>query len=184
MSKQANGKNEYRLGEVAGLSLSAEPPALVGSAALFVILGGIAIGIPHMPLGEAAVVSLLAVTLHWVSVVMHQLGHAFAARQTGYPMRGIRLGYLGLLSTSVYPLDEPPLPAGVHVRRALGGPAASLVFSIVAVATLLALLNVSTALGWLGVFFLFDNLVVLGVGSFLPLGFTDGSTLLRLRGKD
>ncbi len=178
------GANEYRLGQVAGVSLSAEPPALVGSILLLFILGGIAIAILHLPLAEAAVASLLAVILHWVSMVVHQMGHAWAARRTGYPMRGIRLGYLGLLSTSLYPPDEPRLPARVHIRRALGGPTGSLVFSLIAAAALLVLRNMSTALEWVGVFFLFDNLVVMTLGSFLPLGFTDGSTLLQWWGKD
>jgi hypothetical protein len=184
MSKQATGANEYRLGQVAGLSLSAEPLALVGSILLLLILGGIAMGILHLPPGEAVVASLLAVILHWVSVVAHQMGHAWAAHCTGYPMIGIRLGYWGLLTTSLYPTDEPPLLARVHIRRALGGPTGSLVFSVIAVAALLALRNMSTTLGWVGAFFLFDNLVVLTLGSFLPLGFTDGSTLLQWREKD
>lgn len=184
MSKQTTDVNEYRLGGVAGVGLSAGRPALVGSILLFLILGGIAVGIFHLPLAEATAASLLTVILHWVSVVVHQLGHAWAARQTGYPMRGMRLGYLGLLSTSLYPTDEPPLHAKVHIRRALGGPTGSLVFSVIAAAALLVLRNMSTALGWVGAFFLFDNLVVLTLGSLLPLGFTDGSTLLQWRGKD
>jgi hypothetical protein len=178
------GANEYRLGQVAGVGLSVELPGLLGSILLLLILGGIAIGILHMPLAEAAIASLLAVILHWVSVVAHQMGHAWAARRTGYPMRGMRLGYLGLLSTSLYPPDEPRLPARVHIRRALGGPTGSLVFSVIAAAALLVLRNMSTALEWVGVFFLFDNLVVMTLGSFLPLGFTDGSTLLQWWGKD
>lgn len=184
MSSQANDANENRPGGVFGLSLSVEPLALVGSAILFVIIAGIAIGIVQMSPGEGAAASLLAVILHWVSVVVHQLGHAYAARQTGHPMSGIRLGNLGLLSSSLYPLDEPPMRAGIHIRRALGGPVGSLAFSVVAAVAFLALRRVSIQLGAVGAFFLFDNLFVLGLGSLLPLGFTDGSTLLQWRGRE
>ncbi|MBW7885798.1 MAG: hypothetical protein H3C34_24840, partial [Caldilineaceae bacterium] len=36
---------------------------------------------------------------------------------------------------------------------------------------------------WLLVFLAVDNLVVLGLGAFLPLGFTDGSTILNWWGR-
>ena len=59
-----------------------------------------------------------------------QLGHARAAEQVGYPMEGVHLW--GVLGTSVYPTDEPELPAEVHVERALGGPKASAVLAVAA----------------------------------------------------
>jgi hypothetical protein len=36
---------------------------------------------------------------------------------------------------------------------------------------------------WVALFFFLDNLLVLTLGAFVPLGFTDGSTLLRWWGK-
>ncbi len=175
--------NEYKLGKVAGLSLSIEPLAIIGSILLLVLLSGVAIGVLKLPVGEAIGASLLALILHWVSAIAHHLGHAWAARRTGYPMMGIRLGTLGLLGTSLYPPDEQALPATIHIRRALGGPIASLLFSLVAAIAALALRIVGGALGWVGVFFFLDNLVVLTLGALLPLGFTDGSTLLQWWGR-
>src|SRR5512138_2110065 len=112
---------EYKLGRLAGLHLSVLPMAFVGSMLLFVLLSGISIGILHLPFGEAILGSLLAVILHWTSTLAHHLGHAWAARRTGYPMSGIRFGTLGVLATSLYPPEEPRLPANIHIQRALGG---------------------------------------------------------------
>ena len=175
--------NEYKLGRVAGLDLTAMPLAIVGSIILLMLLSGIAIAVLHMSVGEAIVGGLIAVVLHWVSATAHQLGHAWAARRTGYPMTGIRLGTLGLLGTCLYPPNEPALPAAIHIRRALGGPAGSMLFSLVAAVAALIVRNVSSVFWWVGVFFFLDNLFVFTLGAFLPLGFTDGSTLLHWRGK-
>ena len=175
--------NEYKLGKVAGLTLSIEPLAIIGSILLLVLLGGVAVGVLNLPIGEAIGASLLALILHWVSAIAHHFGHAWAARRTGYPMMGIRLGTLGLLGTSVYPLDERALPATIHIRRALGGPVGSLLFSLVAAVAALVLRAAGGVLWWVGVFFFLDNLVVLTLGALLPLGFTDGSTLLKWWGR-
>ena len=174
---------EYRLGTVADLLLSAQPLALVGSILLLVFLSGIAIGVLHATLMEALAGSLLAVLLHWICSLAHHLGHAWAARRTGHPMRGIRLGMWGVLATSIYPPDEPSLPAKIHIQRAFGGPLGSFLFSIVALVLALVFRRVNETLGWAGTFFFLDNLLVFTLGPFLPLGFTDGSTLLQWWGK-
>ncbi len=176
-------RTSLRLGTLASLSLSASPSALLGSIVLWLALTGIAIGLLHFTTGEAIVAALAAVALHWFSETIHQLGHARAARRAGYPMVGIR--YWGLLSMSIYPPDEPALPADVHIQRALGGPLMSSNV-VIAAAIILLLLRLSRATGalwWLGIFFLFDNLLVMTLGALLPLGFTDGSTLLHWRNK-
>ena len=173
--------HEYKLGSLAGLRLTATPLALVGSLLLLLALSGIEIGVLNLPVGEALFGSLLAVLLHWASVIAYHLGHARAARRTGYPMSGIRLGTLGVLGTSVYPADEPTLPAKIHVQRALGGPLGSLLFTMVALGTAIVFRAVDEALSWAGIFFFLDNLLVFTLGVFLPLGFTDGSTLLQWR---
>jgi hypothetical protein len=171
--------NEFKIGKVAGLILTVMPLAMVGSILLLLLLSGIEIGILHSTVGAAIAGSLLAVLLHWVSALAHHLGHAWAARQMGYPMIGIRFGTLGVLATSVYPPDEPALPAKIHIQRALGGPLGSLLFSIVALVITLVFWIINDALGWVGTFFFLDNLLVFTLGVFVPLGFTDGSILLQ-----
>jgi hypothetical protein len=174
---------EYHLGQFAGLTLSAGPFALAGSILLLALLSAIAVSVLHLSFGEAILGSLLAVLLHWVSVIAHHFGHAWAARRTGYPMTGIRFGMWGLLGSSVYPQDEQALPANIHIQRALGGPVGSLLLSIFALAAALVLRTVHASLGWLGILFFLDNLLVFTLGVFVPLGFTDGSTLLQWWGK-
>jgi hypothetical protein len=170
----------YELGRLASLRLTAGPSAIVGSALLWVALGTIGLWL-GAPVGAAIGGGLLAVLLHWGSDIVHQLGHARAARATGHPMIGIRLWWL--LTASVYPRDEGPLPAAVHIRRALGGPIASLLLTLLAGAVALALRSAGGVPLWLALFVFLDNLLVLTLGALLPLGFTDGSTLLRWWGK-
>jgi hypothetical protein len=119
--------------------------------------------------------------LHWASDIVHQLGHARAARKAGHPMIGIQLWWV--LSASIYPRDEGSLPASVHIRRALGGPVASLLLTVIAALIALALRPLGGVSWWVALFFFLDNLLVLTLGAFVPLGFTDGSTLLYWWGK-
>lgn len=174
---------EYQLGSLRGIRLSVTPPAALGSILLLAVLITVAVGGLGLPVGAAIGGGLLAVILHWGSEIVHQLGHAWAARRVGHAMIGIRLGTFWLLSTSVYPPDEPPLPGAIHIRRALGGPLASLLLSAVAAIVVSVLRPLGDMLWWVGVFFLLENLLVFTLGSFLPLGFNDGSTLLRWWGK-
>ena len=169
------------LGRVASLRLTAAPSAIVGSVILWMALGGIVVlGLGLSPVAAVAG-GLVAVALHWASDIFHQLGHARAARATGHPMIGIRLWWV--LSASIYPSDEGSLPASVHIRRALGGPIASLLLTVIAAVIALALRPLGAVYWWVALFFFLDNLLVLTLGAFVPLGFTDGSTLLRWWGK-
>ena len=167
----------YDLGRVASLRLTAAPSAIVGSLLLWVLLSGIAALGLGLPPATAVAGGLVAVLLHWGSDIVHQLGHARAARATGHPMIGIRLWWV--LSASIYPPEEGLLPASVHIRRALGGPVASLLLTIIAAAIALALRPLGGVYWWVALFFFLDNLLVLTLGALVPLGFTDGSTLLR-----
>ena len=168
-----------RLGRLAGLPVTAGTSAVAGSLVLWVLAAAVAFFVLKTTLGIAVLAGLLVVLLHWITVSVHLLGHATAARRTGYPANGIRLW--GLLSAMHYPADEPPLPAAVHARRALGGPLASASFSLVAAVLVVVSLPIAGTAWWLLVFLLLDNLLVGTVGALLPLSFADGSTLLRLR---
>lgn len=167
---------EIKLGRWAGLQLSALPSALISAIGLWTLLTMLAAVIIPLPIGTAIFGSLIAVGLHYAAELLHQLGHAYAARRTGYPMTGIRFWFV--LGASIYPADEPPLPGRIHIRRALGGPIVSVSLGVIA-AVIVPLLSGLAA--WLVAFFAFDNLIVMGAGAFLPLGFTDGSTILTWR---
>ena len=115
--------------------------------------------------------------LHWVALFAHHFGHALAARGTGYPMVGIRLW--GWLATSLYSQDEPTLPPTIHIRRALGGPVASFAFFFVASLIAWTLRSQGNEGWFLADFVALDSLLIFGIGSLIPLGFNDGSTLIR-----
>jgi hypothetical protein len=154
---------------------------LIGSIALYVIVVGLMIAVFNIPIGSALLGGVVVVILHWLSELVHQLGHAWAARRTGYPMIGIRFGTYGVLGTSLYPLDEPELSAKTHLRRAIGGPIFSALLSAIAFLIILLTIRGVDAL-WafiLGFFFL-ENFFVMTLQVFIPVGFNDGATVWRL----
>jgi hypothetical protein len=165
------------LGNLGGLKLLARPSALPALLLLWAGLSLLGLWLIQLPLAGALVGGLAAALLHNVSELWHQLGHAAAARSTGHPMSGVL--FWGFLATSLYPNDEGRLPAGVHVRRALGGPLASLLLALLAGLIALALRPWQSVVDWLAVFLALDNFLVFTLGALAPLGFTDGSTLLH-----
>ncbi len=173
--------NNIKLGQVAGLRLIAKPSVIISFILLWIILSVAAIALFETPIGEAIVGGLIAAVLHYGSEIVHNLGHAWAARRTGYPMTGILL--FGVFGMSLYPRDEPELPADVHIRRAVGGPVASLLLTLAAAVIALAL-RPSGGTPWLvAAFFCLENLLLFTLMALLPLGITDGSTLLKWWGK-
>jgi hypothetical protein len=170
---------ERKLGTLAGLQLTAIPAALIGSIALYVIVVVLMV-IFNIPIGSALLGGVIVVILRWFSDLVHQLGHAWAARRTGYPMLGVRFGTLGVFSTSIYPPDEPALPAKIHIRRAVGGPIFSAWLSAMAFLVLLMTIRGADAM-WAFVlwFFFLDNFFVMTLQVFIPLGFNDGATVWR-----
>jgi hypothetical protein len=168
----------YRLGTVGGVKITARPSAIIASIALWAVATEVATAFFGASLAAGILQGLIVTLIHWLSDMLHQAGHAIAARLTGYPMSGLRLWFL--LSSGLYPLDEPELPARTHVRRALGGPIMSLIVTVIAgvIASLLG--TAGSPYTWIVVFAFLDNFLIFTLGAFLPLGFTDGSTLLRL----
>src|SRR5262249_17011878 len=108
------------LGTFFGLTISFRPLFFVSSLLLWLILTGLGLTVLKLNPFITWWGALVAVILHWLSEFLHHIGHALAARRTGFPMSGVRFGFL--IGASVYPPTEPELPASVHIRRALGGP--------------------------------------------------------------
>ncbi len=111
---------------------------------------------------------------------LHQMGHALVARLVGFPMVGME--FFSILSRSEYPADEPPLPASVHIRRALGGFWVNLLLGALLLPATFA--AGSGPLAWALGFTAFFNFVVLGLGALLPIDIpgvltNDGGTLWR-----
>jgi hypothetical protein len=166
----------FTLGKIAGLKVTVRGSVLLAAVILWAALAAIGIWLIKLPILGAVLGGFLAALIHFLSEFLHQLGHAIAARMTGYPMSGVL--FWGPLSTSIYPPKERKLPGPIHIRRALGGPTASFVFTLVAGVLTLALSQTGGTVWWVMFFTFLDNLLVFTLGPFLPLGFTDGSTLI------
>ena len=164
------------LGRIFGLPIEILPLAFLGSFILWIGFTAIAFLGIKLPFVESLVLGLIATLLHWTFELIHGFGHAYAAKRTGYPMTGIALGTLAFFALTRYPTDEPELPPSIHIRRALGGPIINGLLSIV---FFLALPLWPGDLFWIGIFALFENLFVYTLQVFVPLGFNDGSTILR-----
>lgn len=105
-----------------------------------------------------------------VSILTHQLGTIAAARMVGAPMQGVV--FTSTLAYNTYP-DEPPLPARVHMTRALAGPAGNLAVGLAAL-TLRRAFPRSRALSYLATV----NLVFTAA-AMAPLPTMDGGAALR-----
>ncbi|MDQ6692999.1 MAG: hypothetical protein M3014_01055 [Chloroflexota bacterium] len=175
------GMQRLRPVRLADLTISAAPSSVAGSLLGWALLSAVCLFALKRSVPTSLMLGLAGILLHWAADLLHQFGHSYAARRTGHPMVGIHLWWL--LSSSVYPPDEPTLLRQVHVRRALCGPTLSLLVTMVAAVPPLFLAAGSSA-WWLAVFFWADNLLVFALGALLPLGFTDGSTLLGLYRKE
>ncbi|WP_420642975.1 hypothetical protein [Candidatus Leptofilum sp.] len=169
-------KKRWQIGKIIGVEVWFRLNSLLLSGLLWLIFSVTAVIWLNFSLGQAVIVGGTAVLLHWLSDLGHHLGHALAARRTGYPMQKIISWYV--LMTSVYPKDEPPVHATIHIQRALGGPIASLLLAIIAGILLLVIPAKRTVASALASFAFWENFLVLFLGAFVPLGFTDGSTLL------
>jgi Zn-dependent protease len=167
-------------GRVMGMEIALAPGFYVATVVLLGLFLVIGIAIFHRSPRNALVGAVLLVLLHWVSETWHNFGHFTAARRTGFPMQGVRLGTaLLVFGTSIYPEDEQELPAAVHIRRALGGPIGSAILALLAALALGLLVAAGSSLLWVGVVFTLENLLVFVVANFLPFGFNDGSTMLH-----
>jgi hypothetical protein len=145
----------------------------LANVALFTLIGRVVF---RRPLGRAVAGGMLLALGHWWLEIWHNLSHDQAARMTGHPMRGTRLGAYGVLGTSLYPDDEGELPPRVHITRALGGPIGSAAMSVAT--GLAALVLAPFSFGWVALVLFLDNLLVFTLGAWVPLGFNDVSTVL------
>jgi hypothetical protein len=171
----------FHLGSWGGFKFIAKPSALLGFIGVWLLFSLLGRKIFKLSPQQALVGGLLATAVHGFSELWHNAGHAQAARTTGHPMSGVC--FVGPLASSLYPPDEPTLPPEIHIRRALGGPIASALLALVTGVLALVAHKVGGIPFMIASLTFLDNLLVLTLGAFLPLGFTDGGTLLRYRGQ-
>lgn len=75
---------------------------------------------------EAYVVAVVAALLFWLSLILHELGHAFAARREGIEVHGIDLWLFGGLAK----LSRDSRTPGEEFRVAAAGPAVTLLIVV------------------------------------------------------
>jgi hypothetical protein len=179
---------QWRIGPLAGLVWQVQSTVIEGSLILWlalVLIARFAIGLDTV---QALAGGFLGMALFWLSDLVHNYGHAAAASAAGHPMSGIR--FFWLLGTNVYPEGEPPLPASVHLRRALGGPIANGVLAIFLGLVLWFARDLRYSLQnwlfWVLVWGLLINALFYTAQVLLPMRFNDGQAVwnaLRRKGQ-
>ena len=165
-----------------GLTFAGTRAAFYWHLGLGLLCAALAYGLLRLDPGYMLAGALSAVVF-FVSEVLHQLGHAAVARLVGHPMAGVH--FFSLFGASIYPADEPPLPRRVHVLRALGGFWVNVVIGLALLPLALRAWPQGGVGAWVLAFAVVANLLVLGLGAFLPItvpggtGGTDGAALLR-----
>lgn len=170
----------YKLGTFLGLQWTFHTSAIIGSLVLWLVYGLIA----YFFLGDvrqAFWAGLVCADIHWLSDILHQSGHALAAKSTGYPQK--RWIIQSILLATIYPKNEPELPKSVHYRRALGGVPVSFLIALIA----FLIQPESEFWQYIAHFTFWLNGLVFGLGALMPanhlmnIGFDlDGDSLLRI----
>jgi Zn-dependent protease/CBS domain-containing protein len=164
-----------RVGRLAGIEIWLHWTWLLAAVFIAASLAGSVFPSELGGLSGAAYLAMGLVTalLFFVSVLLHELGHALQARREGIPTRGITLWMLGGAARSGGPFRS----AGEEARVALAGPAVSAVLgaALVGAGQIGGLpAAIGTVLEWLG----WTNLLLLAFNMIpaLPL---DGGRVLR-----
>ena len=112
--------------KIAGLEIKVEKNVFYAFGVMVIIfaiiigiLGFISDDIQEMSLFGVLFVAVMSVSFHYLAQLIHLIGHAIAAWSTGYPKSGF--WFLYIFAMSLYPRDEPILPARIHIQRSLGG---------------------------------------------------------------
>src|SRR5262245_52572352 len=90
----SNNRDVFILGSLLGVQLRAHRSVLFSVLGVWILNSAIAARVLRLPVRSAATVGLAATAVHWLSTLTHQSGHAFAAYQTGYPMKGTTLWWV------------------------------------------------------------------------------------------
>ena len=167
--------SSIRLGRIAGIEIGVNWSLIVVFA---LIVWSLATGVfpsQNEGLSDATylAMAIVAALLFFLSVLLHELGHALQAQREGMEIDGITLWLFGGVARfkGMFP------SAGAELRIAVAGPAVSLAlgFLFVALALVMSLPEaVDGVLAWLGI----TNLILL-VFNLLPALPLDGGRVLR-----
>jgi Zn-dependent protease/CBS domain-containing protein len=165
----------FQLGRIAGIRIGVNWSWLIVFA---LIVWSLAAAVfpsqnPGFSDGEYVVMAVAAAILFFVSLLLHELGHALQARREGIEIEGINLWLFG----GVAQFKGSFASAGAEFRIAIAGPLVSLALGalFVLVAALAGLPNaIDGVIAWLG----YTNLILLAF-NLLPALPLDGGRVLR-----
>jgi hypothetical protein len=172
----------FHLFDLFGIAVRITPVGVGAFLLAAAALAWLATSQSGLSFSEGWLAGLFGALLMFAGEWLHQLGHALAARLTGHRMLGME--FFSVFARSLYPTNEPPLPADVHIRRALGGFWVSLLLGMALVPATLAAGR--GPLAWALGFAAFYNFVVLGLGALIPpisiagVFENDGGTIWRV----
>jgi Zn-dependent protease/CBS domain-containing protein len=167
--------SSFTLGRIAGIRISIHWSWLVVFALIVWSLASTVFPAQNEGLSDAAYLAMavVAAVLFFLSLLLHELGHALRARREGMEIDGITLWLFGGVAAfrGMFP------SAGAEFRIAIAGPLVTLALGVafVALAVFLSLADaVDGVLAWLG----YVNVMLL-VFNLLPALPLDGGRVLR-----
>ena len=116
------GEGSIQLARVAGIRIGASPSWFI---VLFLAIWWLSDSFREAlggTQGEAYTVAVLAALLFFASIILHELGHAFAARASGIQVQGIDLWFFG----GIAKLSRDSQSPGEEFKVAAAGPAVTL----------------------------------------------------------
>jgi Zn-dependent protease len=174
-ARQADLAAGFSIGRIAGIDIRLHWSWPVAATLIALSLAGGVFPdeVPGLSGGAYLAMGVATALLFFLSVLVHELGHALEARREGLPTRAITLWMLGGVAQSGAPFPR----AGVEARVALAGPAvsAALGAALVGVGRMTGLpVGLAAVLEWLG----WTNLLLLAF-NMLPAFPLDGGRVLR-----
>ena len=165
----------FQLGRIAGIRIGVNWSWLIVFA---LIVWSLAVAVfpsqnPGFSDGEYVAIAVVAAILFFVSLLLHELGHALQARRDGVEIEGINLWLFG--GVAQFKTGFPS--AGAEFRIAIAGPLVSLAIGLLCmlIAAFAGLPNaIDGIVAWLG----FTNLILLAF-NLLPALPLDGGRVLR-----
>jgi Zn-dependent protease/CBS domain-containing protein len=115
--------SSIQLARIFGIRIGASPSWFVVLFFFIYVVSDYFRGILGGSLTQAYVVAVCAVMLFFISLVLHELGHALVARRMGIGISGIDLWFFGGVAKMTRDTDSP----GAEFKVAAAGPAVTLV---------------------------------------------------------
>ena len=131
-------RRSIKLVDVAGIRIGVDPSWFIALFLLIFLLNGSFRNTLDSSSTVAYVTTVATVLLFFGSLIVHELGHAVAARRRGIQVTGIELFLFGGLTR----MSREPATPGEELEIAAAGPAGTLLFALVCLAVGVA------AVGW------------------------------------